>query len=243
MRWTYAEGFVGSRRLHARQALAEKGVSFVLRMVVLLSTYPLWKLFYKLFPRTFTFQSRTYSYFVHEYNLTWSNERGVEIPIVQALVASHRGKRILEVGNVLSHYFAIDHEVLDKFERGWPVINQDVVAFRPAARYDLIVSISSLEHVGWDEGPRDPTKVLRAIENLRGLLAAGGQLVVTLPVGYNPDLDALLEAGAIPFCRRHCLRRRGRSVWVEAEWEEVRRAGYAATWPGASGLVIGVIER
>ena len=38
-------------------------------------------------------------------------------------------------------------------------------------KYDLIVTISTLEHVGWDEEPRDPSKVLRAIENLKSCYA------------------------------------------------------------------------
>ena len=35
--------------------------------------------------------------------------------------------------------------------------------------FDLIVAISTLEHVGWDESPRDPAKAPRAVEVLRSL--------------------------------------------------------------------------
>ena len=43
------------------------------------------------------------------------------------------------------------HDVLDKYEKGNNVINDDVVSFSTEVKYDLIVSVSTLEHVGWDE--------------------------------------------------------------------------------------------
>jgi len=56
-----------------------------------------------------------------------------------------------------------------------------------------IVSISTIEHMGWDETPRDPKKIPLALENLIECLAPGGEVVVTLPMGYNIYLDKLLK--------------------------------------------------
>lgn len=215
----------------------------MLRVGLLWATFPLWRLWFRAFPRTFRFRSALYPCFFHGYNLTWSNERAVEIPIVRALLAEHRGRRILEVGNVLSHYLPVDHEVLDKFETGPSVTNEDVVTFRSPVPYDLIVSISTLEHVGWDEEPKDPEKILRAVANLTEQLAPGGRMLVTLPLGYNPDMDELLARDAIPFTQRYCLRRRGWCDWQEVSWEETSGSRYGEGWPGARGLVIGVSER
>src|SRR5690349_15642495 len=75
--------------------------------------------------KTFTFQGKTYPYFHHGYNRTWANERAVEIPIVWSPVLECRGK-ILEVGNVLGHYFPFDQAVVDKYEKGTNVINADI---------------------------------------------------------------------------------------------------------------------
>ena len=83
------------------------------------------------------------------------------------------GRNILEVGNVLSHYFRVHHDVIDKYEKTNGVINIDAVDFDPPKRYDLIVTISTLEHVGWNENSRDSTKIPSAIENLKGLIIAG----------------------------------------------------------------------
>jgi SAM-dependent methyltransferase len=242
-RFGYHAGAAASVWRNAQQALAGKGISYVAPLAARWITYPLWRLYHQLFPRTFQFQSARYRYFLDNYNFTWSNERAVEIPIVWAEVRACRGGRVLEVGNVLSHYFAIDHEVLDKYERGRAVRNEDVATFRAPHRYDLIVSISTLEHVGWDEEPRDAGKIPRAIANLRDHLAPGGRLVATLALGYNPVLDGLLAAGALPFSRAHWLKREGLTTWSEADRPAVAGAAYGERWPGAQGLVIGVLER
>ena len=78
---------------------------------------------------------------------------------------------MLEVGNVLSHYQRVCHDIVDKYEAREGVINEDVVSFDPGRRYALIVSISTLEHVGWDENPRETDKVSRALDNLERLRA------------------------------------------------------------------------
>ncbi len=242
MRWSYDAGAAPGLWRTARQVLAEHGVLYVARVGVLWATFPLWGLYFRLFPRGFEFQSARHRYLLRAYNQTWSNERSVEVPIVWAEVGARRGGRVLEVGNVLSHYFPVDHEVIDKFERARAVRNEDVASFRSPHRYDLIVSISTLEHVGWDEEPRDPEKIPRALANLRGHLAPGGRLVVTLAVGYNPALDRLLAAGALPFSRCHYMRRHGLISWSEADWPAIAGSVYGRRWPGAEGLVIGVVE-
>ena len=117
--------------------------------------------------KTFQFDGQEYEYLYHPYNRTWKNERGVEIPIFRELLFKHEGKRVLEVGNVLSHYFPIHHEVVDKYEVAPGVINRDIVEFVPQDKFDLIISISTLEHVGWDEQPQKPIKLLQAIDHLR----------------------------------------------------------------------------
>src|SRR2546422_127317 len=94
----------------------------------------LWKMVFTRLVRkkTFIFNGRSYRYFYHVYNKTWKNERGVEIPIFWEIVQTHQGKRILEVGNVLSHYFHIQHDVVDRYEVAPGVINQDIVVFSPS---------------------------------------------------------------------------------------------------------------
>lgn len=193
--------------------------------------------------RTFKFQGRSYNYFCHRYNFAWGNERTVEIPVIWEVVKEYQGKRILEVGNVLSHYFPVDHDILDKFEKGEGVINQDVVKFAPGKKYDLIISISTLEHVGWDEKPRDPKKILKALKNLKGCLSSKGKMMVTLPLGYNPEMDKLLGEGKIRFSKQYYLKRISKdNRWQEVSWKDIRKAKYDYPFPGANGVVIGIFE-
>ena len=193
--------------------------------------------------RTFTFQGRHYNYFFHSYNTTWNNERTVEVPIVRNFIGDG-GKRILEVGNVLSHYFHVNYDVIDKYEKAHGVINEDVVDFQPSKKYDLIVSISTLEHVGWDENSRDPKKILKAIENLRRCLAPKGKIVATLPLGFNPEVDRLIEEKKIGFTRQYCLKRVSPlNKWVEVSYEEIKGSKIHDPFPNANGLVVGVIEK
>jgi SAM-dependent methyltransferase len=241
--WDSAAGAAAGPWRRARKAVTGKGLAYGARLALRWIMLPLWQLSGKVFRRGFTFRSTHYPYFVHNYNFTWCNERAVEIPIVWAEVRARRDARVLEVGNVLSHYFEVAHDVIDKFERASGVRNEDVVSFRADRPYDLIVSISTLEHVGWDDdGPRDPGKFDRALANLCAQLAPGGRLVATLPLGYNPHLDALL-ASARPFSSCYFLRRRGMTAWREVDWPSIAGAAYDERWPGAQGLVIGVVER
>jgi glycosyltransferase involved in cell wall biosynthesis len=234
----------------AKEIYKERGIRYVtragvkrihFRLTLFLGYY-----YYKTFEsrRTFIFQGKTYRYFYHNYNRTWRNERAVEVPIVWQILKKYEGKNILEVGNVLSHYFSVSHDIIDKYEKIDSVISHDAVDFNPPKRYDLIVSISTLEHIGWDEILRDSTKIPHTIENLERLLAPKGKMIVTLPLGYNPELDKLLGDGKIQFTRRFCLKRVSKdNKWMEADWKEVKNARYDGPFPYANGLVIGIIEK
>jgi SAM-dependent methyltransferase len=243
VRWRYGSDWRPRLWRSAGRAWRERGWFYVARLGVLWATFPAWRLAFHLSPRWFEFRSQRYRHFLHRYNATWSNERAVEIPIVWKCVQAARGRSILEVGNVLSHYFAIEHPVVDRYEAGENVINQDVVSFASSERFDLIVSVSTLEHVGWDEGePADPAKLVRAVENLRSHLKPGGQLVATLPLGYNPHLDALLAADALPFSRYHYLVRHGMLGWSERRERPRGESPYGIDWPGPSTLVVATLE-
>lgn len=200
---------------------------------------------------TFVFQGRNFNYLHHIYNTTWRNERAVEVPIIWEIVMLHQGRRILEVGNVLPHYYAVNHAVLDKYERAHGVVNQDVLEHSPSAPYDLIVSISTLEHIGWDEDVyggaqrcgSDQDKVLLVVDHLKNCLAAGGKMVVTLPVGQNPVFDQHIAGGAIRFDQCYGMKRvSAANEWVETPWNEVLGTGYNAPFPFANAILIGVIH-
>ena len=179
----------------------------------------------------FNFNGKNYRYFYHRYNTTWKNERTVEIPIIREIMNKKDPSTILEVGNVLSHYFPVTHDIVDKYEEGKCIINCDMLEFQSSKKYNLIVSISTLEHVGWDEyifnkdvkwdkNSLDQTKIPHVIEKMKTLLVNKGEIVVTLPVGYNKVLDKLLKENKIHFTEIYCLKRISNdNKFIEADWE------------------------
>lgn len=192
---------------------------------------------------TFTFQGETYEYFYHPYNLTWNNERIVEIPIAQRFIEQAAGKRVLEVGNVLSHYFASTHDVVDKYERGRGVINEDIIRFTPSQNYDLILCVSTIEHVGWHEHQKEPEKMLAALQKMKQMLRSGGTLVVTMPIGENAFLDECLQSKRLPFTEVFFLKRISKdNEWREVRFDEVSDAKYDEPFPFTNALVIGIMR-
>lgn len=117
-------------------------------------------------------------------------ERAVEIPFALWFYSSHPHERVLEVGNVLSYYSRLQsRDIIDKYETIPGLINEDLLVFQTKNRYDLIISISTIEHIGWDEMDHDPSKSLQAIHKLLALLDPRASLLVSVPVGYNPSVD------------------------------------------------------
>jgi len=193
--------------------------------------------------RTFKFNGQNYTYFNHWYNTTWNNERAVEIPIICRFIRENKKDNMLEIGNVLSHYFNMDHDVVDKYEKAQGVINEDVVNFNSSKSYNLIISISTLEHVGWDENPRNPNKIFIALDKLKELLAPGGKLIVTLPLGHNNVLDNYIEAGDIKFHENYYLKRISKSnKWIELK-SGFKKAEYNFPFPAANIIFIGIYTK
>jgi hypothetical protein len=235
----------------ARSVYKRQGIYYIIRtgtkLALALPKNSLLFWYYRTFKslETFEFQDTTYQYFYHLYGTTWKNERAVEIPIIWDIVKRNKdqGKRILEVGNVLSYRFQVNHDILDKYDIKSGIINEDVVNFNPSTHYDLIISISTLEHVGWDETPRDPMKIIHAIENLKRLLTPSGELIVTLPLGHNPEMDKFLRNGRIGFSKQYYLKRTAKNRWQEVNWEDVKDVKYNNSIPTANGILLGVIKK
>lgn len=196
---------------------------------------------------TFTYHGKELNRFDHLYNSTAISERGVEVAVAVDWLANRERGRTLEVGNVLQHYEdAIERfprYIVDLYELGEGVWNQDV--FDTYGVFDTVVSISTLEHVGFDYDPPSPDGPQRAIEHLRSLLTETGRLLVTIPVGFNPGLDP--DLSLFETIRQTRLFRDPRvsgwaSHWSEVpEWGKVRGYGYQTPW--ANEVWIGEFNR
>lgn len=229
-----------------QKALQEDSIFFILNALVIKffdRTIGYWYFKSVGVSKQFMFRGKKFHYFCQRYNKTWRTERAVEIPIVWDIVQEYQGKPILEVGNVLSHYFPVSHDIVDKYEHATGVMNEDVVSYSPSKKYDLIVSISTLEHVGWDETPRNPEKVLLAFENLKQCLAPNGKLVVTLPIGYNPELDKFLADDRIKLSEMVSLKRISANHWTEVNWSEIQNTRYHYLLFYPEGLAVAIFNK
>jgi hypothetical protein len=231
----------------ALNSLRQKGLWYTLKAIIKnLFVYPVAQIYYRRThgTRTFLFNEQTYHYFYHRNNSTWANERAIEIPIFSRLLNQYKGKTVLEVGNVVSRYQSTTHDILDKYERGKGVINKDIVAFNPSKAYDLIISISTLEHVGWDEEPREPLKAIVAIQHLQELLAPNGIMVFSIPVGHNKELDTQIGENLVDLTEVHYLKRISRdSQWQETDWRTIQDSKINYPFFCANGLIIGITRK
>jgi SAM-dependent methyltransferase len=132
---------------------------------------------------TYELAGRTFPYQVSDYNGTRQNERAVEVPVGLFLLgqATNGDASVLEVGAVLPHYRVgwpdDGHTVIDLHEEYRSVINADVLTWEPDDQFDLILSISTLDHL------HNLDELIDALRRLRRWLAPGGLLFITLPYG------------------------------------------------------------
>lgn len=176
---------------------------------------------------TLTYWGQQLEVFRHLYNCTWLNERGAELAVWQHW---RRNVPTLEVGNVLNHYDPFPHHVVDRYEVADGVENIDV--FDVAGQWEQIVTISTLEHVRWDEEPRVDGQSIAAVQHLSSQVGPAGRMLVTIPTGHNPPLDEWLGAGETG-ATRACTLVRDMDTWRQTDEVEIRPYGLTQPWAEA----------
>lgn len=213
------------------------------------------------FSRRFNFNGKSYSYFISRYNTTWKNERIVEIPIIQKYLRLYKNKNILEIGNVMNHYYRYNHIVVDKYEIGSNVINCDILNYPPNSvdgyqsdicnMFDLIISISTLEHISFDEKKYNNRNIeiytkdiSQIIEKIKSLLVSNGTFVFTVPLGFNPYLDNCINKSELNITKMFFLKRTSKSnTWEQVEYQEVKDIKYGSPFPCANAIMIGIFNK
>jgi len=188
----------------------------------------------------FEYDGTTYPYFVHRH--TWYNERTVELALASRLLRQHFGQPVLELGNVTRQFglTGAQHLVVDKYENAAGVERVDIVEFESPATFSLVLSLSTIEHVGFDEDVMDPDKPIVAADVLRRCVAPGGDLLVTFPLSYNQSFDARVRAGDFTDITqlRYLKRISGDNRWEEVGVDEVAGVRYGTPFPKANGIAV-----
>jgi hypothetical protein len=196
--------------------------------------------------RTFAFEGRELPYLVAPYNETWRNERAVEVPIALDWIARRPSGPILEVGHVVGHYAprAANHTVIDLYEPADDVLNVDALTYDPGTQFPSILAISTIEHVGYDEEDQDPDKPRKLLDHLATLLAPGGEMLISFPLGYHHQLDRDLVDGSLGLEDVTVMRRStSLGIWQEGRLDEVPRIRYGLPFHRANGIAVGYRRR
>ncbi len=185
-----------------------------------------------------------FPYYTHPYNATWRNERAVEIPIALQFLNQNRGKRILELGNVTDYYQARydvkTHVVVDKYEASPSVLNLDFISYKPEVSFDAFLSISTFEHIGWDEPTKDQKKVELALQHIQSVVTNKENVLVSFPLGYHPHLDHLVQTHQHGFKNVSCLIRvNQKNEWQEVSINDALGRPYGGKFRAANALFVG----
>lgn len=188
-------------------------------------------------PKEFQFNNETYEYFG-----TINSPRTIEIPIAWREVSKHPVDKVLEVGYVLSMWYDTHFEVIDKYEKrsnDSNLKNIDIVDFSPDKKYDLVVCISTLEHIG--EGAREGNikdKPFQAVETMKNLLSDDGLLLVTFPVGWSRFLEQRWVR--FGFAKTFFMKRISEdNEWVETNCGDALKQEWGKPFPCANALIVG----
>ncbi len=167
-------------------------------------------------------------------------ERAVEIPYALEFLRANQKKKVLEVGNVMQGYTQIDvknHKVIDKYEKGKNVTNTDIIGLKDVKKYDVVLSISTMEHVGYDEPKKERGKTTSAMIKMAKALKPGGIMLITVPLGYNPEIDDVVKKNKIKFYEMHFMKRvSALNSWAETTLEDALGRQYGVRWPAACAV-------
>jgi hypothetical protein len=193
---------------------------------------------------SFNYQGQTLAYNQSNYNNTSCNERHIEISLANYYLKEFKATKILELGAVLVHYQPISWDVIDKFERGDNIIKQDIIDYFPSPKYNLCLSISTLEHIGMDDDFVDPNKIQSVITHLKKhVLKPQGKAIFTFPLGYNPYLDKFVYSNSPLFDRLEFFQRLDWSNnWQLMTDKPNKKVRYNHPFNNANVLGIGFID-
>ena len=192
----------------------------------------------------FFLNGEKYEYFL-AYGSRGLNERIVELPLVCKYIQEHIGKNILEVGSIFTLLLGDVFDAVDLTEKGENIINVDIAHYKPNKKYDLILSLSTIEHFGHGDygDEKDPIKLKKALKHIISLLSDEGTFFATAPIGWNLQLDGLIRRKQLPFQDIYFMKRISSGVWKQVDLNGALEAKYNYPYPNANAIMIGVCQK
>lgn len=139
---------------------------------------------------TFSFRNQTIPLFDSPYNTTINNERGVEIPLAASFVNKlvDKNEDFIEIGCVTPYYFLAQNRklVIDPTDTHEESVKHDALDYEFYGKN--ILSISTIEHVGFGDYGLSAEHG-KAIKLLNKILLQSKLFFLTIPFGFNLDLD------------------------------------------------------
>jgi hypothetical protein len=193
-------------------------------------------------PATFWFAGREYRYFFHYHNCGWPpnrcTERIVELALADYWLDRVDTSQVLEVGAVTPYYWPHRVPTVVDPADGHRLVTRRCSLFDVDFGGRSVLSISTLEHVGQGQYGQLFTPGL-AVQGLAKIMAEAANLLITIPVGFNPELDAVLFAeDYLPpgLERRFMVRKSDEPKWLEEKNADKARLPYGCCW--ADSIVI-----
>jgi hypothetical protein len=79
---------------------------------------------------------------------------------------------------------------------------------------------------------------------MKRLLSLQGRIFITVPLGWNCELDELISNETIRFTKRLFMKRVSKdNKWIEVDYKNVKGAKYGSPFPSANALLIGFIDK
>ena len=244
---------------HRIRSFAFRPINMVLSALVPMSEIE--RIVYRKLSRQpeFTFNGQRIPYFFHSYNDFGITERMIEIPVIKYFMEQGSYANVLEIGNVTNHYYDLFRQVftnkttVDKFEKGYNVVNRDIHDYAPAEKFDFVFSISTFEHMDSDLG-RNPQYVKGnsrlvsvAADNIKHvgdtMVKDKGKFVVTAPLCYTPEWKETFYSGdfakcGFRQCRTYLFKRSSELTWRQVPEEDGRNAEFDSYFPYRNYLSI-----
>ena len=188
----------------------------------------------------------------NKYNRSWDNERSIEIPLIQEVYESLNISKfnkteinVLEIGNVLSNYEKkLNHDIVDKYEKGPRVKNVDFLDYKTPKKYDYIFSVSTFEHIGFDYGEeKNIDKALKALRKVQSMLKPKGKAYITIPVGFNKELDKVIVKGIKGYDTLAFKRTKNwGNTWEQCSVTEASKLKYGEKYENANAIFVLFID-